>query len=144
MLLINTLVFTTETLAGSSLKCEEPNIPGNIFPSALVTINSAYKMIGLLLSWSCSHMLPYARCSFFFLPDAKVYFIASGTSPRVSLHLHTDHSDRSGCRFKRKDLCQVRHQNWDFLPFRPTSKGVILWDFLPSITAYLVWLHVLY
>lgn len=44
MLPVKSLVFTIETMTGSSLKCEEPNIPGSIFLSGLVKINSACRM----------------------------------------------------------------------------------------------------
>lgn len=135
LLLINILIFTIETTTGSLLKYEEPNTPSSIFPSALVKITSACRIIGFCVSLVLSSQAALCQMLAVLSSGCQGILHSIRNFPRGPLHLHTDHSDRSGGQFKRKDLCQIRLQYWGFLPFRATSKGAILRDFVPSIPA---------
>lgn len=91
-------------MTGSSLKCEDPNIPDSTLPSALVQMSSAHRMTGFP-----GMICGAALCQLLaLLLGARACFIVSGTSPRGPLHLHTDPGDRTGGHFERKDLCQTR------------------------------------
>lgn len=119
------------------IKMWRTEYPSHIFPSALVKINSAYKMMG-----SCAFLVMLSCvtwCQMLTLLSSVLHSVRN-VPKSISASSHWP-PRQVCCRFKRKDLCQIRPQYWDLLPFRTTSKRAILRDFLPSITAYLVWLH---
>lgn len=63
------LVFTIEATTGSSLKYEEPNILGSIFPSAFIKINPAYKIIR-----SCTLLVMFSYAA----PSQMLTLLSSG------------------------------------------------------------------
>lgn len=121
----NTSVCATEVLTGSSLKCEDPDIPDDT-PSALVQMSSACRGPG------SRHVLGAALCRpLALLLDAGV-LPRVRTFPRVPLRLHTDPSDRTGGHFKGEDLGHIRARAEAAFLSEPLLRAPC-WGIAPSV-----------
>lgn len=125
MLPVNTSVCATEVLTGSSLKCEDPDIPDDT-PSALVQMSSACRGPGFRRVLGAALCRPLAL-----LPDAGV-LPRVRTFPRVPLRLHADPGDRTGGHFKGEDLGHIRARAEAAFLSEPLLRAPC-WGIAPSV-----------